>query len=123
MKNYLILIFIFNLYLTSSAENNPYRTYYIKYILPDNGNAVPYEATMFVTKNRVTIQRNGDTKYWEIEYKGIIKRIDHGFTFEYHHFYLPNKDIHLLISDYQEIKHAGQFYYQIIIDGQSQLAR
>lgn len=102
---------------------NPNKTYYIKYILDSEGYATPDKTNMTVTNNRIYISRNGNDKYWDCEYQGVrIEEPVKGKQIKFHVFYLTNKGIYIIISDYQMVKHNGIFYYSIKIDGLTQLA-
>lgn len=107
----------------NSGEGNQNRTYHIKYILDENGYAIPSETTFTVTPSRIYVTRNGQDKYWDCEYKGT--KVDEPVKGEkviFHVYYLTNKHIYVIVSDYKLIKHDDVFYYRIVIDGQTQLA-
>lgn len=118
--------FVLFVLLTTSLKafsNDPNRTYNIKYILDENGYAVPNERTITVTPTRIYTERNGESVYWDCEYKGI--KIDEpvkGKQVKFHIYYLTNKKVYIIISDYKLVKHEDIFYYRIVFAGQTQLA-
>lgn len=104
------------------SQNNPNRTYQVKYFITNSNDIVSDNTTLIVTSNRITIQKDGYAKYWECEYKGVkINKRDQNVSFKYH-YYLTNDNIKLIISDYKEVKHNGVFYYRIVFNGQTLLA-
>lgn len=122
MKNKLLLLF-FIFFSVLSFAADPNRTYQIKYILDSDGYAIPSESTVTVTPNKIYVNRNGETKYWECEYKGVkIDQPDINHKIQFHIYYLTNKYIYIVISDYKLVKHNEVFYYRFVIDGQVQLA-
>ena len=103
------------------SQNNPNRTYQVKYFITNSNDIVSDNTTLIVTSNRITIQKDGYAKYWECEYKGVkINKRDQNVSFKYH-YYLTNDNIKLIISDYKEVKHNGVFYYRIVFNGQTLL--
>ena len=118
-------VFLFVLITTSlkAFSNDPNRTYHIKYILDENGYTVPNERTITVTPTKIYTIRNGESVYWDCEYKGM--KIDEpvkGKQVIFHIYYLTNKDVYMIISDYKLVKHEDIFYYRIVFAGQTQLA-
>lgn len=106
-----------------SFAANPNRTYQIKYILDSDGYAISSESTITVTPSKIYLIRNGETKYWDCEYKGIkVDQPDINHKIQFHVYYLTNKNVYIVISDYKLVKHNGVFYYRFVIDGQVQLA-
>lgn len=127
---YLFILFAFTLCHfysdvkgNNSGEGNPNRTYNVKYILDENGYAVPNERTFTVTPTKIYTTRNGESVYWNCEYKGV--KVDEpvkGKQVKFHIYYLMNKNVYLIISDYKLVKHNDVFYYRIVFAGQTQLA-
>lgn len=119
-----LIIFAVSLFsLIDSYSANPNRIYAIKYAIDKDNYAVASETTMTVSSDKISIVRNGEYKYWECEYKGqIYEEPVRGKKVTFHVFYLTNKHINIVISDYKLVKHNGVFYYSIDIDGQKQLA-
>ncbi len=116
----LLVLIVFSLKLFAGDPN---KTYNIKYLLDSDGYAVPSESTITVTPTKIYVIRNGETKYWECEYKGVkIDKPDVNHEVKFHVYYLTNKKIYIVISDYKLVKHNGVFYYRFVIDGQVQLA-
>lgn len=107
----------------SAFADSPNRTYNIKYILDNNGYAIPNERTITVTPTRIYTIRNGENVYWDCEYKGTkVDEPIQGKQIIHHVYYLTNKNVYLEISDYKLVKHNDLFYYQIVFAGQTQLA-
>ena len=107
----------------STYAGNPNRTYYIKYILDNEGYAVPNERTVTVTPTKIYILRDGENQYWECEYKGTkVDEPVQGKQIIHHIYYLTNKDVYFVVSDYKLVKHNDLFYYRIVFAGQTQLA-
>lgn len=122
MKKKLLLVLLIFLSVLSFAAN-PNRTYQIKYILDSDGYAISSESTITVTPSKIYLIRNGETKYWDCEYKGIkVDQPDINHKIQFHVYYLTNKNVYIVISDYKLVKHNGVFYYRFVIDGQVQLA-
>ena len=120
---YILVLFIVNAYGNNTEKSDPNRTYNIKYILDDNGYPIPNERTITVTPTRIYTQRNGESVYWECEYKGtIIDEPVKGKQIIFHIYYLTNRHVYLSISDYKIQKYNDTFYYRIVFDGQTQLA-
>lgn len=127
---YLFILFAFTLCHcysivkgNNSGEGDPNRTYNVKYILDENGYAVPNERTFTVTPTRIYTTRNGESVYWDCEYKGV--KVDEpvkGKPVRFHIYYLTNKQVYIIISDYKLVKHNDTFYYRIVFAGQTQLA-
>lgn len=114
---FLLLGFV-NLY----SQSNPNRTYQIRYFIANTNDIVADNSTLIVTSNRITLQSEGYIKYWECKYKGVvIHERDRNVSFKYH-YYLTDDNLKLIISDYQEVKHNGVFYYRIVFNGQTLLA-
>ncbi len=118
------LLFLFFLFFSCALfAADPNRTYQIKYILDSDGYAIPSESTVTVTPTKIYVIRNGETKYWDCEYKGVkIDKPDSNHEVKFHIYYLTNKKVYIIISDYKLVKHNGVFYYRFVIDGQVQLA-
>ena len=121
-KSICFLLFLYWGLLNLYSQNNPNRTYQVKYFIPNSNNIVSANTTLIVPSNRITIQKDGYAKYWECEYKGVkIDKRDQNVSFKYH-YYLTNDNVKLIISDYKEVKHNGVFYYRIVFNGQTLLA-
>lgn len=117
-----IFFFLFSGFYVN-GQSNPNKTYHVKYILDKNGYAIPSEATFTFTPTKIYVTRNGQDKYWDCEYKGT--KVDEpvkGKQVIFHIYYLTNKKIYIILSDYKLVKHENVFYYRILFDGQTQLA-
>lgn len=126
-KAFIILLFLMLplFSLTVNSQNNVYRTYQVKYILDNDGYAIKYENTFRVAPHRMYILRNGQEDYWVSEYKGTIYEDPgkgKGKKIGLHTFYLTNKKVTVIISDYKLVKHDGVFYYLINFGGDRLLA-
>lgn len=122
---FLIFAFVFNTFnlIAINSLDNPNKTYYVKYILDENGYAINSESTITITPNRIYVTRNGKDKYWDCVYKGT--KVDEpapGKKVIFHIYYLTNSQVYLVVSDYKLVKHNGVFYYRLEFDGQAQLA-
>ena len=107
----------------SRGTNQCFRTYQIKYILDSDGYAIPSESIVTVTPNKIYVNRNGETKYWDCEYKGqTFDEPRPGKKVYFNIYYLTNKNVYINISDYKLVKHNDVFYYRIVFAGQTQLA-
>lgn len=122
MKKIYVLLFLI-LFSLKLLAGDPNKTYKIKYILNSDGYAIPSESTVTVTPTKIYIIRNGETKYWDCEYKGVkIDKPNSNHEVKFHVYYLTNKKVYIVISDYKLIKHNEIFYYRFVVDGQVQLA-
>lgn len=121
-KSICLLLLLYLGMLNLYSQNNSNRTYQVKYFITNSNDIVSDNTTLIVTSNRITIQKDGNSKYWECEYKGIrTRQVDKKTSFKYH-YYLTKDNISLIISDYKEVKHNGTFYYRIVFNGQTLLA-
>jgi hypothetical protein len=119
----ILLAFTFISITFCAFSENPNKTYNVKYILDENGYAIPNERTFTVTPTKIYTTRNGESVYWNCEYKGV--KVDEpvpGKQVKFHIYYLTNKNVYLIISDYKIVKHNDTFYYRIVFAGQTQLA-
>lgn len=117
------LLTILSFEFASIYASNPNKTYYIKYILDNEGYAISSESELTVTPTRIYVIRNGENKYWDCEYKGqTFDEPKPGKKVYFHIYYLTNKKVYINISDYKLVKHNDIFYYRIVFAGQTQLA-
>lgn len=98
--------------------------YSIKYGLDDEGYAHSYNASMIFVLGKMQIIKGDKKDEWTFQYKGKVKRYseNHKAYIIFNHLYLPWNKVDLYISEDKAMKHNGQFYYWIIIGGQTQLA-
>jgi len=132
MKKILILIALAAVMaFPLQAQYYSTKTVNVEYIVLDNGDVVPSKSKITITNNRITVLRNGETKYWDVEYQGTMNsdagivsksNSDKRPSFKYHVFYLTRHKVYFLISDEKMVKHGDRFYYRIVFDGQTQLA-
>lgn len=124
MKQIIILsIALLILPAITHAQSYPAKKVYnVEYIILDNGSVVSSKAKVTLSNDRITVLRNGETKYWNVNYLGLKTYKDNGVDFQYHVFYLTRHKVYFLISDYKSVKHNNQFYYRIVFDGETQLA-
>lgn len=114
-------MYLFCTFNISAATPN--KTYFIKYILDEQGYAISSEAELTTTPTKIYVIRNGVSKYWDCIYKGqTFDEPVPGKKVYFDIYYLTNKNVYIKISDSKLVKHNNVFYYRINFAGQIHLA-
>jgi hypothetical protein len=124
MRKIIILAIAFLTFpaITHAQSYPEKKVYNVEYIILDDGSVVLSKAKVTLSNDRITVLRNGETKYWDVNYLGLKTHKDNVANFQYHTFYLTRHKVYFLVSDHKTVKHNNQFYYRIVFDGQTQLA-
>ncbi|MDH6305931.1 hypothetical protein M2459_002718 [Parabacteroides sp. PF5-5] len=122
MKKVTLLLLLLLFASIGFAQTTANKTYHVKYVLDSRGNAQRSEATVYITRDRITVQRNGYEKYWDVKFLGTFNLKESGESIPYDMYYLVNKKVNFTISVNKTINYNGTYYYHINFDGQGQLA-